>query len=206
MKAEPVLCTASVIGEKTDGSNPLDKMLDQYCDISRQVAKESGVRLLDLRKAFLNELKTTNKDNKRKGVLTTDGVHLNPAGETFVANQMMRIWREPKLGTDSGETIMRHIVLFKFKEDLEAAKVAEVVKEFGNLKNKIDTIIDYEAGTDVSPENLSQGFTHAFVVTFKNAADRDAYLPHPAHKEFVKFLNGKLDKVLVVDFETPVKK
>src|SRR5436190_19857838 len=32
--ARVILCTATVIGEKTDGSNPLDKMLDEYCDIS----------------------------------------------------------------------------------------------------------------------------------------------------------------------------
>ena len=40
--ARPILCTATVIGEKTDGSNPLDKMLDEYCDISRGVAKEAA--------------------------------------------------------------------------------------------------------------------------------------------------------------------
>ena len=37
-----VLCTPSVIGEKTDGSNPLDKMLDEYCEISRAVAAETN--------------------------------------------------------------------------------------------------------------------------------------------------------------------
>ena len=55
--ARVVLCTASVIGEKTDGSNPLDKMLDEYSEISRGVAAKEKVQLLDLRKAFLAHLK-----------------------------------------------------------------------------------------------------------------------------------------------------
>jgi hypothetical protein len=60
---------------------------------------------------------------------------------------------------------------------------------------------DFEWGTNMSPENLNQGFTHCFLLTFDNARDRDAYLVHPAHKEFGKLLGPYLDKVTVVDFE-----
>jgi hypothetical protein len=52
----------------------------------------------------------------------------------------------------------------------------------------------------VSVEKKSEGFTHCFVVTFHSAADRDAYIPHVAHQEFVKIVGPKLEKVLVVDF------
>lgn len=95
---------------------------------------------------------------------------------------------------------VRHIVLFKFNDDAQQAKVEEIVTAFGELKNQISEISDYEAGTNVSPENLEQGFTHCFVVTFKTIADRDAYLPHPAHKKFVELIEGKIEKVLVFDF------
>jgi len=54
----------------------------------------------------------------------------------------------------------------------------------------------------VSVENLSQGFTHCFVVTFLSEADRAKCLPHPAHKEFASSLGPYLDKVLVVDYWT----
>jgi hypothetical protein len=37
-------------------------------------------------------------------------------------------------------------------------------------------------------------------VTFKSEADRDAYLPHPAHKDFVAIVGPHVDKVCVVDF------
>ncbi len=85
--AKVVLCTPSTIGEKTDGSNPLDEMLEAYSAISRQVAMDTGVTLCDLRVAFLDHLTTHNPDNKDRGILTTDGVHLNDAGNRFVAAQ-----------------------------------------------------------------------------------------------------------------------
>lgn len=95
---------------------------------------------------------------------------------------------------------LRHVVLFKFKADATKEQVAEIVAAFGQLPKKIDGITAYEWGTDVSPEMKSEGFTHVFVVTFKDAKARDAYLPHAAHGEFVKLLLPKLDKVLVVDY------
>ena len=96
--------------------------------------------------------------------------------------------------------LLRHVVIFKFKDSATPAQVKEVEQAFSALPAKIPTIIGYEWGTNVSPENLAQGYTHCFLVTFKNAADRDAYLPHPAHKEFGKVLGPHLDKVLVIDF------
>jgi len=85
--AKVVLCTPSTIGEKTDGSNSLDPMLEEYSAISRKVAADTGVTLCDLRKAFLDNLRKQNPDNKERGVLTGDGVHLNAAGNKFVAAQ-----------------------------------------------------------------------------------------------------------------------
>jgi lysophospholipase L1-like esterase len=54
--AKVVLCTPSVIGEKGDGSNPNDKMLDEYAEVSRQVAREQGLQVCDLRKSFASYL------------------------------------------------------------------------------------------------------------------------------------------------------
>src|SRR5687767_3801043 len=96
--------------------------------------------------------------------------------------------------------VMRHLVLFKFKDAATAEQVKGVEERFRGLKSRIPQILDFEWGTNVSPENLAQGFTHCFFVTFKDAAARDAYLPHPAHKEFVSQLGGILDKALVVDY------
>ena len=99
-----------------------------------------------------------------------------------------------------GAKVLRHVVLFKFKDGTTPEQVAEVVAAFKALKGKIDVIQDFEYGTDVSTENKAAGFTHCFLATFKDEAGRDAYLPHPAHKAFGALVGPRLDKVLVVDY------
>lgn len=98
------------------------------------------------------------------------------------------------------QKLLRHVVLFKFKESATQAQIDAVVKGFGELPQKIDAIHDYEWGTNNSPEDHAKGYTHCFLVTFKSEADRDAYLPHPAHQAFVKVLLPILDEVHVVDY------
>lgn len=96
--------------------------------------------------------------------------------------------------------VLRHVVLFKFKDSTTPEKKKEVEEAFTALPKKINTIIGYEWGKNISPENLAQGFTHCFLVTFKDVAGRDYYLPHPDHKKFGEILGSSLDKVLVIDF------
>ncbi len=95
---------------------------------------------------------------------------------------------------------LRHVVMFKFKDGSTAADVKKVEDAFRALPSKIKEIKGFEWGTNNSPENLNQGFTHCFFVTFDSEKDRNAYLPHPAHKEFGSILGPHLDKVLVVDY------
>lgn len=204
--ARVILCTATVIGEKTDGSNDQDKMLDEYCEISRTVAKETQTKLLDLRKHFLDYLKTNNPDNAAKGILTSDRVHLNAAGNRFLADRMLEALgvAVPAAATSAapGNTgkKLRHFVLFKFKDDAKPEAVTAVVNAFGALPSKIDVIKEFEMGTDVSVEMKAAGFTHGFLVTFADEKGRETYLPHPAHQEFVKLVGPVIDKVLVFDY------
>ena len=95
---------------------------------------------------------------------------------------------------------LRHVVLFKFKDESSAEDIQKVVDAFMELPSKIDVIQDFEWGINNSPEGLAQGFTHCFFVTFKSEADRDVYLPHPEHKAFVDVLGPHLDKVFVIDY------
>ncbi|MDG2221936.1 MAG: SGNH/GDSL hydrolase family protein [Rubripirellula sp.] len=87
--ARVILCTPTVIGEKADGSNPQDEMLDQYSEISRKVAKETDSQLLDLRKAFLAHLKQHNSKNAAQGILTIDSVHLNDDGNHLLSELVL---------------------------------------------------------------------------------------------------------------------
>ena len=98
--------------------------------------------------------------------------------------------------------VLRHVVLFKFKEGTTKEQVKAIETAFGGLPGKIDTIRDFEWGTDVSPEGKSKGFTHCFFVTFADEKGRDVYLPHAAHKEFVKLVGPNVEDVCVVDYWT----
>lgn len=86
---KPILCTPSVIGEKTDYSNEQDGDLNRYASFIRDLAAKHQLPLVDLRKNFQAHLEKNNPENKESGILTTDRVHLNEAGNTFVAEQMM---------------------------------------------------------------------------------------------------------------------
>jgi len=88
--AKVILCTPTVIGEKKVGENKLDAKLDEYAAISRKVAQELNLPLCDLRKAFVEHLQMNNPENMEKGILTSDRVHLNEAGNKFVAGQMLK--------------------------------------------------------------------------------------------------------------------
>lgn len=107
--------------------------------------------------------------------------------------------------TTAARAELRHIVCFKFSEEATPEKIAMVEKAFAELPEKIDTIQAFEWGTNVSKENKAKGFTHCFLVTFKDQAGLDTYLPHPAHKAFVGKLEGLIDDVFVFDYETEGK-
>lgn len=105
-------------------------------------------------------------------------------------------------GTAKPASLLRHVVLFKFKDDATDEQIRQIEDAFCALPGKVDAIHDLEWGTDVSVEDLHQGFTHCFIVTFACEADRARYLPDPAHKQFGALLGPCLDKVLVVDYWT----
>ena len=100
----------------------------------------------------------------------------------------------------SSKKMLRHVVLFKFKDTSSAQDVKVVEDAFAALTGKIKLIKDFEWGTNNSPENLNQGLTHCFLASFASEKDRDDYLIHPEHKAFVAVLLPHLDKVTVIDY------
>lgn len=100
------------------------------------------------------------------------------------------------------DSLLRHVVLFKFKEGTTKAQMKEVEDAFSALPSKIEQIKGYEWGLNNSPEGLDKGFTHAFFLTFESEEDRSVYLPHPDHKAFGAVLSPYLDDVLVIDYWT----
>ncbi len=132
----------------------------------------------------------------------TIGTAILSAIIAVVTMSLMTIDRTSAEPKDAPRKLLRHVVLFKFKEGTAKEKVQEIENAFRALPGKIDAIRDFEWGTDVSPEGKSKGLTHCFFVTFADDKGRDAYLPHPAHKDFVKVVGPQVEDVCVVDYWT----
>ena len=93
-------------------------------------------------------------------------------------------------------------MLFAFKASVSPAQVVQIEAAFCQLPAQINLIQSYEWGLNNSPENLNQGFSHCFFLTFHDEASRDRYLTHPAHQAFVATLDPALEKALVIDYWT----
>lgn len=88
--ARVIVASPSVIGEKKDGANELDAKLDKYAGICRKVAADTGSQFCDIRKAFVDHIQANNKENKESGILTTDRVHVSPAGDKLLAEVALK--------------------------------------------------------------------------------------------------------------------
>ena len=95
---------------------------------------------------------------------------------------------------------LRHVVMFGWKAGSDSAAINRIVTAFRALPEKIKTIKRFEWGINNSPENLNQGLTYCFLVTFASDKDRNDYIVNPDHKAFTQLLPGILEKVTVFDY------
>jgi Stress responsive A/B Barrel Domain len=112
----------------------------------------------------------------------------------------MKLPSTPPDASPAAKKMLRHVVMFKFKDGTTPAQIKSVEDAFRALPTKIKEIKGFEWGINNSPENLAQGFTHCFFLSFDSEKGREIYLPHPDHKAFGAVLGPHLDKVLVVDY------
>ncbi len=100
--AKIILCTPTVIGENSgefklnnnfkdiDTMEIMNRDLDAFSDVVRNLSSEFSTDLLDLRKKFKKYISENNDQNMPKGVLTSDGVHLNNEGNKLIADEMIK--------------------------------------------------------------------------------------------------------------------
>jgi lysophospholipase L1-like esterase len=207
-----VLASPFLIGEKTDGTNSQDRDLEAVSDLIAEIAgefaggstgsdenpSEPRIQFLNLRRSAIEYLKQHNPAQKPHSILTVDGIQLNKVGHKFTADLLADYLglQLPAPATD----VLRHVVFLKFKPEIGPAKTREVLQAFQALGKRIDVVAAIESGTNNSPEGLADGFTHVFTLTFHSTADRDVYLNHAIHQEFVQLALPVLEKVCVLDY------
>lgn len=96
---------------------------------------------------------------------------------------------------------LQHIALFSFKAGTPHSTVDRAFDDLRRLEKVIPQITSFTGGPNNSPEGLADGLTHGFVMTFKDATDRDAYLTHPEHEKFKAFVLPHIEKVVVFDYD-----
>ena len=67
-----------------------------YSDIVRKLTNEFSLPLVDSRQLFIEYNLANNLENLDKGILTTDGVHLNARGNVLVANAIWEVIKTVK--------------------------------------------------------------------------------------------------------------
>ncbi|KAL6499750.1 hypothetical protein OROGR_027660 [Orobanche gracilis] len=95
-------------------------------------------------------------------------------------------------------TEFKHLVLVKFKNDIV---FEDVLKGMEKLVSEMAVVKSFVWGEDIeSPEMLTQGFTHAFLMTFSNKDDFLEFVSHPRHVEFSSMFSTAIEKALLLDF------
>ncbi len=61
---------------------------------------------------------------------------------------------------------IKHIVFLKFKTETTPEQIDTLFSSLLDLSENINGLEDYVSGVNSSSENLSQGYTHAIVMTF----------------------------------------
>ncbi|MBS1947179.1 MAG: SGNH/GDSL hydrolase family protein [Bacteroidetes bacterium] len=89
-KIRVILCTPATIGEKNDYTNQQDGDLNAYSQIVRDLARNYHCSLVDFRSIFHRYEQQNNPENRRSGILTVDGVHLNDKGNQLAADEMLK--------------------------------------------------------------------------------------------------------------------
>ncbi len=185
--------------------------LKPYADAMKAVAGEMQTPLIDLH-AMTGALLSGRGDNAAEEIYVSakDRTHFGERGARLMAWLVADGVRRNVPGLAAhlkpgAGKVYRHVVLFGFKEDATIAQIGDVEEAFEELPDKIPSILSFEWGTNVSPENAARGYSHCYFLTFLNEAGRDIYLPHPDHKAFGKTLRTCMSQVLVIDYWTPME-
>lgn len=100
----------------------------------------------------------------------------------------------------TGEKVLRHVVIFAFKDSVTVEQVKEIEVNFARLPEKIDEIKGFEWGKNLNTSPVGKGFTHCFVLNFRSEEHLQAYEVHPAHEKFKDETIVHVKDLLVVDY------
>lgn len=118
---------------------------------------------------------------------------------------VVRIWyggnrgvEELKRHTARSETMIKHVVLMKFKPEVTEEQVGDVEQNLDALPGAIPEILSYDFGRDVVHSERS--FDFGLVSSFSDLEALKRYQEHPDHQAILGKLKSLCDQIIVVDF------
>lgn len=96
--------------------------------------------------------------------------------------------------------MLTHIVVWKYRADIEQAVRDEHVALLRRLPSVISEVVKFDIGFDVL--KLPRSYDTGLVATFRDRAALDAYTIHPEHITAADFGRGISEHVVSVDFES----
>ena len=99
--------------------------------------------------------------------------------------------------------MITHCVFIRYAASTDTLARERIYLALHALKPRIPGLLDIVVAPNTSPEGLDKGFSEGFVVTFADAAARDAYLVDEEHRKvggmIVAAAEGGVDGILVYD-------
>jgi len=96
--------------------------------------------------------------------------------------------------------MLTHIVIWKYRADVEPDVCLEHVRMLSGLASLIKEIESLSVGSDVL--KLPRSFDSGLVAVFRDQAALDAYTVHPEHLKVAAFGKTISEQVASVDFES----
>ena len=147
------------------------------------------------------------------------GLALTPAEQ--LKREVLGLGSAVVTGTEYKQGLVKHLVLFRYKNTTSAEQRSEIAKRFlalqrESLRNGQPYIMSIEYGLQNSGEGADLGLQEGFIVTFKSEGDRNYYVGRPiitdpayyepAHQAFKDFVgpyindSGDSPGAVVFDF------
>ena len=95
--------------------------------------------------------------------------------------------------------MIKHIVMWKFKNNVLEADKREMKRQLKALKGVVPTLLKIEVGLDLSCKDASMDMV--LYSEFNGFDDLKAYATHSAHLKVVKFVKPLVSDRAVVDYE-----
>ncbi|MBE9504490.1 MAG: Dabb family protein [Proteobacteria bacterium] len=96
--------------------------------------------------------------------------------------------------------MIRHIVLFKFKEDVDEERRTILISALNGLRDKISLVKELEVGVDIG--NKHNSYDIVLNSLFNTFDDVEAYAVHPEHLKVVDLVKEMCQSSVKVDFDT----